>query len=136
MKTRRGELYAVCGFVLISFVSRKQSFSISERTRLFSRFYSTSRPAVKLSDQGRKSGGVLILVKRTLEKFTEVIDLTVDNRELLKLDKTVFLSEKHVIMCGPCVYPPYSPYYKQSQGATTSSIIVTEQCILDCAEVN
>ena len=50
-----------------------------------------SRPAVKLIDQGRRSGGVLIVVKRTFGNSVEVIDLTLDNIVLLKLDKTVFV---------------------------------------------
>ena len=32
----------------------------------FADFAQFSRPAIELSDQGRRSGGVLILVKRTL----------------------------------------------------------------------
>ncbi|WP_374210538.1 endonuclease/exonuclease/phosphatase family protein, partial [Thiolapillus sp.] len=66
----------------------------------FADFVQFSRPAVKLSDQGRRSGGVLILVKRTLENFVEIIDLTLDNIVLLKLDRTVFSSDRHVILCG------------------------------------
>ncbi|WP_419608110.1 endonuclease/exonuclease/phosphatase family protein, partial [Thiolapillus sp.] len=100
----------------------------------FADFVQFSRPAVKLSDQGRRSGGVLILVKRTLENFVEIIDLTLDNIVLLKLDRTVFSSDRHVILCGAYVCPPDSPYYKHSQGAITSSISVIEQCLLDCAE--
>ena len=65
--------------------------------------------------------GVLILVKRTLESFVVVIDFTLDKIVLLKLDKTVFSSDKHVILCGAYVCPPDSPYYKHSQGAITSS---------------
>ena len=53
---------------------------------------------------------------------------------VLKFDKTVFSSDKHVILCGAYVCPPDSPYYKQTHGAITSSISVIEQCLLDCAE--
>ena len=78
----------------------------------------------------------MILVRRALENFVEVIDLTPDNIVVLKFDKTVFSSDKHVILCGAYVCPPDSPYYKQTHGAITSSISVTEQCLLDCAEKN
>ena len=74
------------------------------------------------------------MVRRALENFVEVIDLTPDNIIVLKFDKTVFSSDKHVILCGAYVCPPDSPYYKQSHGAITSSISVIEQCLLDCAE--
>ena len=76
----------------------------------------------------------MILVRRALENFVEVIDLTPDNIVVLKFDKTVFSSDKHVILCGAYVCPPDSPYYKQTHGAITSSISVIEQCLLECAE--
>ncbi len=76
----------------------------------------------------------MILVRRALENFVDVIDLTPDNIVVLKFDKTVFSSDKHVILCGAYVCPPDSPYYKQTHGAITSSISVIEQCLLDCAE--
>ena len=76
----------------------------------------------------------MILVRRALENFVEVIDLTPDNIVVLKFNKTVFSSDKHVILCGAYVCPPDSPYYKQTHGAITSSISVIEQCLLDCAE--
>ena len=53
---------------------------------------------------------------------------------VLKFDKTVFSSDKHVILCGAYVCPPDSPYYKQTHRAVASSISVVEQCLLDCAE--
>ena len=87
----------------------------------FADFVQFSRPSVKLSDQGR-SGGVLILVNRTHENFVEVIHLTLYNIVLLKLDKTVFSSNRHVILCGAYVCPPDSPYYKHSQGASSCYI--------------
>lgn len=76
----------------------------------FPDFVQFSRPAVKLSNQGRRSGGVLFLVRRALENFVEVIDLTLDYIVVLKFDKTVFSSDKHVILCGAYVCPPDSPY--------------------------
>ena len=76
----------------------------------------------------------MILVRRALENFVEVIDLTPNNIVVLKFDKTVFSSDKHVILCGAYVCPPDSPYYKQTHGAIASSISVVEQCLLDCAE--
>ena len=57
------------------------------------------------------------MVRRALENFVEVIDLTPDNIVVLKFDKTVFSSD--VILCGAYVCPPDSPYYKQTHGANT-----------------
>ena len=55
-----------------------------------------------LSHHGRSSGGVLLWVKRTLEKFVSVLDLLQDNMVWLKIDRSVFSCEKHVVLCGAC----------------------------------
>ena len=100
----------------------------------FSSFVQFTWAAVKLSKQGRRSGGVLILVRRALENSIEVIYHTPDNTVVLKCDKSVFSSDMHVIVWGTYVCPPDSPYYKLIHGAAISSISVTEQCLLYCAE--
>ena len=76
----------------------------------------------------------MILVRRALENSIEVIYHTPDNTVVLKCDKSVFSSDMHVIVWGTYVCPPDSPYYKLIHGAAISSISVTEQCLLYCAE--
>ena len=100
----------------------------------FPSFVQFTWPAVILSKQGRRSGGVLILVRRALENSIEVIYHTPDYTVVLKCDKSVFSSDMHVIVWGTYVCPPDSPYYKLTHGAAISSISVTEQCLLYCAE--
>ena len=90
-------------------------------------FAQFSRPAVKLSDQG-KSGGVLISVKRTLENFVEIIDRTPDKIVLLKLDKTVFfLFFFHMISMLFCVGHMYD---HQAHPTTNSPKVQLHQVYL------
>ena len=95
----------------------------------FPDFLQFSSPALKLSHHGRSSGGVLLLVKRVWEKFVSVPDLSQD-MVWLKIDRTVFSCEKHVVLCGAYVCPSDSPYYRQAHVAVTSSIYSVEQCLL------
>ena len=94
----------------------------------FPDFVQCSRPTVKLSNQGRRSGGGLILVRRALENFIEVTDLTPGNVVVLKFYKTVFSPDKHVILCVTYVCPPDSPYYKQTHAALFWTLCKHEIC--------
>ena len=97
----------------------------------FPDFLQFPSPAVKLRRHGRSSGGVLVLVKRALGKYVSVLDLSQDNMVWLKIDRTVFSCEKHVILCCTYVCPYDSPYYRQAHVAVTSGIYSIEQCLLN-----
>ena len=63
----------------------------------FEQFFS---PAVKLTSDKKLSGGVLMMVKKTIGKFVERIDFPEDNMVWLKADKELFKCEKDVILCA------------------------------------
>ena len=97
----RGGLYAdLSGFEIIclteTFLERIQPLDC------FPDFLQFSSPALKLSHHGRSSGGVLLWVKRAWEKYVSVLDLLQDNMVWLKIDRSVFSCEKHVVLCGAC----------------------------------
>ena len=71
------------------------------------------------------------MVKRAWEKFVRVLNLPQDNMVWLKIDRSVFSCEKHVVVCGDYVCPSDSPYYRQAHVAVTSSIYSIEQCLLN-----
>ena len=89
-------------------------------------------PAVKLN--GRNSGGVLLMVKKAFERFVEVVDLSLDNLIVLRLNKCIFGTDKDVILCGVYICPSDSSYYKQDHIDVTSSICTLEHCLLDCIQ--
>jgi hypothetical protein len=88
-------------------------------------------PATKLTQQGRSSGGVVILVKRKMEKYITVMNVNEDNMVWLKLDKRAIHSNKDVILGAVYVCPMESPYYKQNHITVNSSIFSIEQCLLN-----
>ena len=97
----------------------------------FSEFIQFMSPAIKITQQGRRCGGVLIMAKRRLEKHIKVLDLSQDNMVWLKFDKSVFSSDRDVILCGVYICPYDSPYYRQEHVNVTSTLTIVEQCLLD-----
>ena len=106
----------------------------SSKLDCFSEFLQFSKPAIKISHQGRHSGGVLVLVKKHLENLVELIDFNEDNMVWLKLDKKMFSVEKNILMCGAYVCPMGSPYYTEINNSVVSAISIIEECILKCIQ--
>ena len=50
-------------------------------------------PAVKFSYQGRRSGGVIVMVKKHISKFVERIGVQCNNVIVLKLSRTLLHTE-------------------------------------------
>ena len=70
-----------------------------------------------------------MLVKRAWGKYVSVLDLSQDSIVWLKIERTVFSCEKHVILY--CTYIRPYDYYRQAHVAVTSGIYSSEQCLLN-----
>ena len=81
-------------------------------------------PAVKLSYQGRRSGGVIVMVKKHISKFVERISVQCDNVIVLKLSRTLLGTED--------VPPTGSPFYDSAD--SNCYIAEVEKCICDLLE--
>lgn len=68
-------------------------------------------PAIKLSHQGRPSGGVMILVRQCFEHKVKHIASDCDNLVTLLVDKSVFGSARDLCLCATYIPPYDSPYY-------------------------
>ena len=66
-------------------------------------------PAKRLSRQGRNSGGVLLLIKRTVCKFVKQIQINCANTVAVRIDKSVFNADKDVLLIASYV-PERSPF--------------------------
>lgn len=84
--------------------------------------------AVKLSHQGRRSGGVMLLVKKCLAKFVEKIDTIFDQLIVLKLSKTLFKGTYDVMLIAAYVPPQGSKYYATAE--TNCHLETLDNCIL------
>jgi hypothetical protein len=69
------------------------------------------KPALKLSKQGRHSGGVVCLIKKDICKYVKQIITTVHNMFVFLCDKCIFGTEKDVLFVCTYIPPEGSPYY-------------------------
>ena len=67
------------------FVCLLETFVEDLKTNVFYNFIHFVSPAVKLSRAGRRSGGVLLLIKKSLADYVQEIDLGVENIITMKL---------------------------------------------------
>ena len=70
------------------------------------------KPAVKLNHMGRRSGGVITLVRKQLTTAVENIVVGFDNILLRKLSGSVFNVDGDVFLICCYVCPQHSPYYR------------------------
>jgi hypothetical protein len=83
-------------------------FDFSDVFVEYLKFYS---PATKISQHGRNSGGVLVLVKKSFESSVKEIQLNCCNTVALLIDKHVFGLDKDVLFVSCYVAPEGSPVY-------------------------
>ena len=83
-------------------------------------------PASKLSYQGRCSGGVIVLVKKYLERYVSKIITNHPNCILIKLSNVSF---KDIVCIFPYVPCASSPFYNNQE--IKNGITLLERCIYD-----
>ena len=103
-------------------------------------------PAKKLSNYGRRSGGVLGLVRREISSFFQQIPCPYDNILVFKVDGSLFATPCSFLLI--CVYipPENSSYYnsvEESNGLITLEVCMDDICsqhpdckILLCGDLN
>ena len=79
-------------------------------------------PAVKLSYHGRRSGGLLVMVKKQLAKFTERISVDCDNVIVLKLSGALLGTEEDCFCLRTCRPVVVGFMSLQSQIATSQKL--------------
>jgi hypothetical protein len=89
--------------------------------------------AKKLSCRGRYSGGVIVMIRKSLASFAERIQVETENTVVIKLHRNVFGSYKDVMFICSYVHPHDSEFWKTKQGVFGMEIL--EQCILDLQSV-
>lgn len=85
-------------------------------------------PAKKLSVHGRKSGGVLLMVKKQLDQFVKEIKIECDNASVLRLDKCLFGTEKDILLVACYVVPEGGRAYETL--ASDNGIDLLEEALL------
>ena len=101
------------------FVCLTETFidDVFDLSHVFRNCMKFSSPALKLSHQGRKSGGVLVLVKQALFDFVKEIKVDCKNAVFLKLSKDLFGYEKDILYVSTYIPPHGSPFYDLSESS-------------------
>jgi hypothetical protein len=71
-------------------------------------FVSYCKPAVSLGHMGRKSGGIVVLVKDAVARLVQEVKTDFEN--LLLFKTSCFGADKNVFIICAYVFPQYSPY--------------------------
>jgi exonuclease III len=100
---------------------------------VFAEFNTYFAPAKKLSQQGRHSGGVCVLVKKYLSSYIDEINIDYDQTVILKINKSLFNTDKDIVMLSSYIPPYDSPYYNMSE--FDSGVDWIEQCLTDVWEM-
>lgn len=88
--------------------------------------------AIKLSHCGRKSGGVLVFVKKSFSEFVERVEVSYDHTIVLKLNKNLFCLDKDVFLICTYVHPYDSKYWQFTNKGYGMEVL--EQCLIDLFE--
>ena len=91
-------------------------------------------PGKKISHHGRNSGGVLLLVRKVLEKCVKEIKMDCDNTIAIQINKDVFDLDKDVILIACYVPPEKSPSYDDK--LLKDGILTLEETLLQRFEKN
>lgn len=109
----QGFVSYVCKFDIVCLI---ETFTDSEfnAQNVFPLYNIYSAPAHKLSDKGRRSGGVTLLITKSLAVFYDYVQTDVDNLICVRFSKHVFSTDRDIMMLFAYVHPQNSPWYHQS----------------------
>ena len=101
------------------------------------------RPALKLSNFGRLSGGVCICVKKSISDLCSLIKTDIDNTLCLNLSKDLFKIDKDIRLVCTYIPPAGSSYYSSKPSKCNLDQLeeflisnVNDQITLICGDLN
>ena len=98
----------------------------------FGDFIVMHSPAKKFNIRGRPSGGLVLLVRKTLERFITIVDTKISHVLCFKLAKECLNTAKDLLCIGTYVHPADSVFYTDEDHDCTLEAI--EQFMLDQLE--
>jgi hypothetical protein len=88
--------------------------------------------AIKLSDGARKSGGVLVFVRKQLSDFVKRVDVKYEHTVVLQIDKSLLVLDRNIMLICMYIHPSESRYWNVAEHGY--GIEILEQCIVDLYE--
>ena len=98
----------------------------------FGDFIALHSPAKKFNFRGRPSGGLVVLVRKSLERFITIIDTKISHIICFKIAKELLNSAKDILFLGTYVHPSDSVFYTDEDHECTLEAM--EQFLLDQME--
>ena len=99
---------------------------------IFTEHAKFTSPASKLSCHGRNSGGVLLLIRKSLSILVKEVKMNCGNTVCVRIDKSVFNSEKDVLLIPCYVVPENDPLYDTLE--LKDGIFILEEGILQAVQ--
>ena len=98
----------------------------------FGDFTVLHNPAKKFNIRGRPSGGLVLLIRKTLERFITIIDTKINHVLCFKIGKDCLNTDKDIVCIGTYVHPADSVFYTDEDHDCTLEAV--EQFMLDQLE--
>ena len=111
------------------FITFVETFVEHFSSSLFSAYTCFVAPAKKLSSQGRRSGGVVVLIKNIFLPYVKQVKMDFDNTIVLEVNKELFGTDSNVFIVSTYINPINSPFYLSSEFGDGISMI--EYCLLE-----
>ena len=108
------------------------TFSSFDFNIKFGEFIALHEPAKKFNIRGRPSGGLVVLVRKTLERYITVIETKISHVISFKIAKECLNLAKDIIFIGTYVHPTDSVFYSDEDHDCTLEAV--EQFMLDQLE--
>ena len=100
----------------------------------FENFIATHWPAEKFTQLGRPSGGIVVLIKKQLKPFIEIVKTNINHIICLKIKKSLLNSARDLLYICTYIHPSNSIYY--STKSYDSTFEVLEEFIADEIQKN
>ena len=85
----------------------------------FPNHYALHCPATKYTRLGRPSGGIVLLIKKTLYKYIEIVDTQISHVLAIKIKKCLFRTDKDILLVMIYNHPSESIFYKHKNYYST-----------------
>ena len=91
-------------------------------------------PARKLSEHGRRSGGVICLIAKAHKEFFSNVPIDIDNVLVMKARKELLGLENDVLMFCTYIPPQGSRYYIEKD--VSNGVFALEECIFEILQIH
>ena len=128
-------LNGVCDYISsfdIACLGETFTYSTFDFSIKFGDYIALHNPAKKFNFRGRPSGGLVVLVKKSLERFITVIDTKISHVLCFKIAKNLLNTAKDILYIGTYVHPADSVFYTDEDHDCTLEAL--EQFMLDQLE--